>query len=167
MTANKKSKISKKSPNDKLNRLRSLSNLLDNAVAIPGTSYKVGIDPLLGLIPGGGDIASSALSAYIVFSAGMMGAPREILVQMVFNIFLDTFAGVVPVVGDLFDVAWKANMKNMQLLEEHFGKPELANTKKVSKGFIFFLIGAVMLVAIAVAVFSAWVITLLFRAIVG
>lgn len=167
MTSNKDSKNSKNSQDAALIRLRNLSNILDNAVAIPGTSYKIGLDPIIGLIPGGGDIASSALSAYIVFSAGMLGAPPAILVQMVINILLDTFAGIIPVIGDLFDVAWKANVKNMELLEVHFGKPQPASTKKASKGFIFLLVGIVMLVAIAVAAVSALLVTLLFRAIAG
>jgi hypothetical protein len=107
-----------------LRRLRQISHLLDNAIPIPGTRYRIGLDPILGLIPGGGDLISSIFAGYVVFKAAQLGAPRETLVQMAANIVFDTVAGTVPVAGDLLDVTWKANVKNIELLDAHLGSPE-------------------------------------------
>ncbi len=102
-----------------IERLRTISHLLDNAITIPGTDYGVGIDPLLGLLPVGGDLMSTIFSAYMVVEAAQLDLPRESLIRMAINLILDTLAGTVPVVGDLFDVAWKANTRNMELIETH------------------------------------------------
>jgi hypothetical protein len=100
-------------------RLRRLSRLLDNAIRIPGTGLRFGLDPIIGLIPGGGDTVGMVLSSAIVLEAARMGASKSVLGQMAFNILLETVAGIVPVVGDFFDVAWKSNVKNIALLEDH------------------------------------------------
>ncbi len=92
----------------KINSLRRLSQLLDNAIPIPGTKYRFGLDPILGLIPGGGDTIAGALGAYIIMEAARMGIPRKVLGKMIGNILFDSLVGTVPVLGDLFDVAWKA-----------------------------------------------------------
>ncbi|MEQ8960732.1 MAG: DUF4112 domain-containing protein, partial [Coleofasciculus sp. C2-GNP5-27] len=86
-----------------LRRLRRLSNLLDNAIPIPGTPWRFGLDPVLGLLPGAGDFLGTAFSAYIVLEAARIGIPRSLLGQMVINILLDTVIGSVPVVGDIAD----------------------------------------------------------------
>ncbi|MBD1939602.1 DUF4112 domain-containing protein [Microcoleus sp. FACHB-68] len=147
-------------------RLRQLSHLLDNAVGIPGTRYRIGLDPLLGLLPGGGDIAGAVLSGYIVYSAAKLGLPREALVQMVSNILFETFAGTVPVLGDLVDVTWKANTKNVALLESHLNVPQ-PNSKKADKWFVFMLLAGLMLVVIAVAGLSVFLISLVVRLFTG
>ncbi|MEM7135801.1 MAG: DUF4112 domain-containing protein [Myxococcota bacterium] len=102
-----------------LGRLRSLSRLLDNAVRIPGTNYRVGLDPLIGLIPGGGDVVGGLLSMYIVLEAARMGVPRAKLGRMGANVLWELGVGTVPIIGDLFDVTWKANARNVAILEEH------------------------------------------------
>jgi hypothetical protein len=99
--------------------LQRLSFLLDNAIAIPGTSFRIGLDPLIGLVPGGGDILSAILSGYIVAEASRLGASRTILLQMATNIVLESALGTVPLLGDVFDAGWKANAKNVRLLEDH------------------------------------------------
>jgi hypothetical protein len=104
-------------------RLRNLSYWLDNAIAIPGTRFRFGLDPIIGLLPGGGDTAGLLLSSYIVLEAARLGASKSMLSQMAFNILLETIAGTVPVAGDLFDAAWKSNVRNMQLLEDHLRLP--------------------------------------------
>jgi hypothetical protein len=96
-----------------------LARLLDEAIAIPFTRIRIGLDPIIGIIPGGGDMAGLVLSGLIIMEAAGMGAPKGLLSQMVFNVLLESIAGVVPVVGDLFDVAWKSNVKNIRLLEDH------------------------------------------------
>lgn len=103
----------------RVQRLRRLSHLLDNAIVIPGTGYRIGLDPIIGLIPGGGDTLGMIFSSAIVMESARMGASKPVLQQMVFNILLETVAGTVPVVGDIFDVTWKSNIRNMALLEDH------------------------------------------------
>jgi hypothetical protein len=108
----------------KMQRLRRLSFLLDSAIQIPGTPYRVGLDPIIGLIPGGGDTAGLVLSAFIVLEAAQMGASKSTLSNMAFNILLETVAGTVPGLGDLFDAAWKSNVRNIKLLEQHLDLPQ-------------------------------------------
>ncbi|BAZ45597.1 hypothetical protein NIES4102_26230 [Chondrocystis sp. NIES-4102] len=148
----------------KLNRLRRISRILDNAIAIPGTKIRLGIDPILGLLPGGGDTVSGGLSAYIVVEAARMGLPREVLWQMVGNIILDSVAGTIPVVGDLFDVGWKSNVRNIALLEKHI---EVAESSKSDRLFIFGLIVLLVLIIVgfaAITVFTvSWIWGLIFQ----
>jgi hypothetical protein len=105
----------------RLERLRNFSRLLDNAIAIPGTNYRVGLDPILGLIPGGGDTIGLIFSCLVVYEASRLGANKKTLGQMTFNILLEAVVGTVPGVGDFFDVVWKSNARNIQLLDEHLG----------------------------------------------
>lgn len=111
-----------------LNRIRTLSRLMDNAIRIPGLGYRIGLDPILGLVPGGGDLVSAAFSAYIIFLATRFGLPRQVLNRMIFNVGLEAVIGLVPVVGDLFDSAYKSNIRNLALLEQHLqaADPELS-----------------------------------------
>ena len=145
----------------KVRQLRKLSDLLDNAIRVPGTSLGVGLDPVLGLIPGGGDVLGGLISVYIVFSAAKMGLPKEILTRMASNIVFDSLVGILPVFGDLFDVAWKANSKNMDLLESHLESPQVS--KKADSSFIFLLLGGLILFVIAIAVLGFVIISLLVK----
>lgn len=133
----------------KVNKLRRISHLLDNAIPIPGTKFRFGIDPILGLLPGGGDTVSGILSAYIVVEAARMGLPRKILGTMVQNIVIDSLAGIVPIVGDLFDVSWKANVKNIALLEKYL---EIAEQSKSDR---LFILGLILILAIIVLGFAS------------
>jgi hypothetical protein len=110
----------------RMQRLRRLSFLLDNAIQIPGTSHRIGLDPIIGLIPGGGDTAGLVLSAFIVLEAAQLGASKSTLSTMALNILLETMAGTLPGLGDLFDATWKSNSRNLQLLEQHFELPHPA-----------------------------------------
>ncbi|MDJ1184165.1 DUF4112 domain-containing protein [Roseofilum casamattae] len=150
--------------NTRVERLRSLSNLLDNAIAIPGSNYRVGIDPLIGLLPGGGDFLSSALSAYIVIEATRFGLPKETLGRMVMNVLIDTFVGIIPVLGDLYDVTWKANSLNVQLLEDHLENP--SSSKKADRGFVALIIITLVSIIIGITafgVFMLWVLQIVLR----
>ena len=148
-----------------LKRLRRISHVLDNAIPIPGTKFRFGIDPILGLIPGGGDTVSAFFAAYIVWESATLGLPKEVLIRMFSNILFDTFAGSVPIAGDLFDVAWKANAKNVALLEEHLKLPE--TTEKADKWFLFFLlIGLILFVAVVGAI-SLLIVSFFFNLITG
>lgn len=101
---------------EELSRLRDLAELLDSAIPLPG-GYRIGLDGLVGLIPGIGDAVGACAGAYIVIRAAQMGASTATLVRMIWNVILETLVGAVPVVGDVFDFAWKANNRNVALLE--------------------------------------------------
>ncbi|NET59629.1 MAG: DUF4112 domain-containing protein [Symploca sp. SIO2E6] len=135
-----------------LRHLRQLSHLLDNAIPIPGTPYRFGLDPILGLLPGGGDFLSTIFSAYIVFKAAQIGISRSLLQQMVLNILVDTLSGTVPFLGDLVDVAWKANVKNIKLLEEHWDVPQAP--QKTDWWFLVLLLGGLFLIMMVVVAIS-------------
>ncbi|MEG4117213.1 DUF4112 domain-containing protein [Microcoleus sp. N9_B4] len=148
-----------------LRRLRRISHLLDNAIPIPGTKYRIGLDPILGLIPGGGDVISSIFAGYVVFKSAQMGVPQETLVKMAANIVFDTVAGTVPVAGDLLDVAWKANVKNIELLDTHLGSPEQG--KKADWLFVAALLLGLILIVGGVIFLSVMLFGWLFQVITG
>ncbi len=149
-----------------LRRLRRLSYILDRAIPIPGTPYRFGIDPILGLLPGGGDFIGMVLSAYIVFESARFGLPRETLVQMVTNIILDAVLGSIPVLGDLGDVVWKANAKNLALLEEHLDLPQ-PRRQRVDWLFLALLLGGLFLIVIAIGIVSLLLLRWLLGAVLG
>lgn len=103
----------------RLERLRSFTRVMDDGFRIPGTRFRVGLDPLLGLVPGAGDVVGAVLAGAIVIEAVRRRVPGPTLVRMAFNIAIDTGLGTVPLVGDVFDAVWKANRKNLDLLERH------------------------------------------------
>ena len=102
-----------------LQRTRLVARLLDSAIPVPRTNYRIGLDSIVGLLPVSGDVVTGVIGLYIVAEAGLVGAPRNVLGRMVFNILVDTLIGSVPAIGDLFDAAWKANLKNVELFEEY------------------------------------------------
>src|SRR6516164_4896079 len=99
-------------------RIDALATLLDTALVIPGTSVRFGLDALIGLFPVVGDIITTALSLFIVYEAYQLGAPGHVVVRMLGNVALDGVFGAVPLVGDAFDVLWRANRRNVRLLQE-------------------------------------------------
>ena len=102
-------------------RMRFVANLLDDSIRVPGTEFRIGIDPILGILPGAGDAVAAALSVYIVLESARLGVPFLTLLRMMANVTLDFAIGSVPVVGTLFDAAWKANQTNVELAVEHLG----------------------------------------------
>ncbi|WP_435183182.1 DUF4112 domain-containing protein [Halobellus sp. EA9] len=107
----------------RLARVRRLSRALDSAVAIPGTNVRVGLDPVLGLLPGVGDAAAGALSAYVIAEAAALGVPRATLARMCLHVLVDAVVGSLPLVGDAFDAVWRANDRNVRLLEARLDDP--------------------------------------------
>ena len=106
-------------PASRTRRVRVLAKLLDNSLSIPGTPWKIGFDPIVGLIPGIGDLIGAVLSGYIVLEAVRLEVPAFTLARMLVNIGIDTVLGAVPGIGDVFDAAWKSNLMNVALLERH------------------------------------------------
>jgi hypothetical protein len=131
-----------------IERLRALTRLLDNAIQIPGTRFRVGLDALIGLVPGIGDALGAMSSAFIIYQAARMGASGPTLVRMLGNVALDTIVGGVPLLGDLFDAGWKANTRNLALLESHLERP--AATRRSSRRTLWLIGGALVLLLVGV-----------------
>ena len=100
-------------------RLDALSKLLDSAFVLPGTNIRFGLDGIIGLVPGIGDLVSTALSSYLIWEARRLGLPRWKIARMIANVAFDGAVGIVPFVGDAFDVLFKANRRNMRIIREH------------------------------------------------
>jgi hypothetical protein len=105
----------------RLTRLRRLAWLIDAAFRVPGTRFRFGLNSLIGLTPAAGDALLAAVSLYIVWEARALGVPRPKLMKMLANVGVETLAGTVPIVGDLFDMTFKANLRNLAIIEDQFG----------------------------------------------
>jgi hypothetical protein len=132
----------RRSSSTSLERIRRLAWLLDNSLPIPGTRWRIGLDPLLGLIPGLGDLIGAALSGWILLEGARLGAGRSTLLRMLWNVLVETVVGAIPLLGDLFDAGWKANAKNVALLERHLASPELQRTQ--DRAFVGVLMGGLL-----------------------
>jgi len=126
-------------------RLRSLARLLDSAIRIPGTGIRLGLDSIVGLFPGVGDVAGAAMSGYIVLAAARMGVTPAVVTRMILNLGVDTLVGSVPLLGDLFDVGFKANTRNAALLDRHLAEP--VAVRKSSRLAVLAAIGGIVLLA--------------------
>lgn len=122
-----------------------LSWLLDESITLPG-GYKIGLDGLLGLIPGVGDLISSGLSSVIIFKAYKQSVPKVVLFRMMINVLIDTLVGAIPVVGDLFDFVWKANVMNSKLLDSYHHNPEKTQEHSIVTAMLFMLIAAIIVI---------------------
>ncbi|MGF1479591.1 MAG: DUF4112 domain-containing protein [Cyanophyceae cyanobacterium] len=116
-----------------LQRIRRLSRLMDTAIGIPGTKFRIGLDPILGLVPGAGDLVSTAFSAYIILLAARFNLPRSALKKMIFNVALESVVGTVPLIGDAFDAVYKSNIRNLAILEEHLTATDLVDETTVEE----------------------------------
>ena len=104
---------------ERLKRLDRLARVMDAAIAIPGTRISLGADAVVGLVPGVGDLLAKIASAYILYEAHQMGIPKHKLLRMGGNVLIDLVFGAVPVAGDVFDVFWRANLRNMKIVRDH------------------------------------------------
>jgi hypothetical protein len=118
-------------------RLNFLAWLLDSSIPIPGTRFTVGLDALIGLFPFIGDLLGVVASSYILAQANRMGVGRAILARMAFNVAIEGVVGIVPIAGDVFDAAWKANQKNVRLLDAWAERPHA--TRRASRLFLALL----------------------------
>ena len=128
-----------------LELLRRWARIFDSAFRIPGTNMRFGIDPLIGLVPGVGDLASPILSMFMVWHGARLRVPKVVLARMVLNALIDVAAGIVPVVGDLFDFGWKATAWNLALLERH----AMPGQRASSGDYVFVILCLVLLAAAA------------------
>jgi hypothetical protein len=126
-------------------------------VRSPGTRLSFGLDSILGLLPAGGDIAGGLVSCYALVLATRLGAPPSVIVRMVLNIGIDTLVGTVPLLGDLFDVGWKANRKNLLLLERYETAPEAV--RRSSVGVVILALVLLIALLVAAAMFGVWIIS--------
>lgn len=150
-------------PSPQIERLRTMSRLLDNAFTVPGTRIRFGLDPLIGLVPGVGDAIGAIFSGYLILQASRLGAPRSVLMRMMANLGIDTVVGWVPFLGDVFDVGWKANTRNLALLEQHLERPAAA--RAASRRTLLLIAAALLLflvVIIALGVLLAQLVLSLF-----
>lgn len=129
-------------------RLRRLAWLLDNSIPLPG-GYRIGLDGLIGLVPGIGDAAGALVSSYLVVEAGRLGASKALLFRMAFNVLLEAVIGAIPFAGDLFDFAFKANLRNLRLLEQHTRDPagQTRSNRAVAAAII---VGVLVVVGLAI-----------------
>ena len=134
-------------------RLNRLAWLLDSSIPIPGTGLSIGVDALIGLFPVLGDLIGVALSGYIITEAHRLGASRAVLARMAFNVAVEGIVGMVPVAGDVFDAAWKANQRNVRLLDAWLARPHKA--ERGSRLFMAGLALALLLFLVACGVL-AW-----------
>jgi hypothetical protein len=128
--------------NPRLARMRFLSKLLDNSILLPG-GYRIGLDPIIGVIPGVGDLLASTLSFWLIYDAARLGLKKRILLLMMGNVLLESLFGTVPVLGDIVDAAWKANARNMRLVENHYSNATVPRPFAKMAGF---LIAALLLI---------------------
>ncbi len=146
-------------------KLTRLAWWLDSSIPIPGLKFRFGLDALLGLIPGVGDLAGTALSSIILIAAARRGAPASILLRMGVNIALEALIGIVPILGDVFDVVWKANQRNVRLLAEYGERP--ADVRRRSGWLMASLLAGVLALLAGVAFAAYWVLRWLLHAAQG
>jgi hypothetical protein len=136
----------------RLKRLRGLAWVLDRSISIGG-GRRIGIDPLIGLIPGAGDWIGAVLSLYVLSEAARMGLPVAVLARIAGNIAIEALVGAIPLAGDLFDFVWQANMRNLQLVEKHY-QPTLRPRSFRSIWLALGVFAAVILTFIGLAVYG-------------
>lgn len=138
--------------------LERLAWWLDAAIRVPGTRFRIGLDALIGLVPGLGDLIGAALSTYIVVAAARRGVPASVLTRMALNVGIETVVGAVPVAGDLFDAYWKANQRNVRLVREYESRPRrtLRGSRVVVALWISAAIAALVVAAALVLAVLRW-----------
>lgn len=112
-------------------RAREFARIMDSAFRVPGTRFRFGLDPILGLVPGLGDAIGGGFGFYLLVQAFRAGAPPVVMIRMFANIAADLVLGAVPLLGDLFDAGFKANLRNLGLLERYQASPEATRTRSL------------------------------------
>jgi len=148
-----------------LARLRAITQLFDNAFVVPGTRWRFGVDALFGLIPGLGDIAGALVAVYALHVARGLRAPGAVQLHMLGNIALDALIGTVPIIGDLFDFVFKAQTRNLALLDAWLETPH-ATERRSRRGVVLIPL-AVLTVFILLTVLGVWMLYLAFNWLLG
>jgi hypothetical protein len=143
----------------RLDRLRRLGYLLDNSIAIPGTRYRIGLEAIIGLVPGLGDLVGGGFSAWLILQAARLGAPPSLLARMGWNLLVDAAVGAIPLLGDLFDAGFKANIRNLALLERHVEGPAVSH--RASRRFMAILALLLVLLLVGAATLAVLLVQLL------
>lgn len=143
-------------------RIARLAWLLDNSIPLPGTRFRIGLDAIVGLIPGLGDLVGVLLSSYIVREAARIGTPPSVLIRMALNVAVEGVVGLIPFLGDIFDAAWKANQRNLALLDAHFEDPR--GTVRSSRAFVALLVAALVAFIAVIAVLAVLITRLIWQA---
>lgn len=127
--------------NPSRSRVHRLAWLLDSSIRLPG-GFRIGVDGIIGLIPGVGDLVAAALSSYIIGSAARMGVPASMLIRMGMNVLLELVVGAIPLFGDIFDFVFKANERNVRLIDAHLDEPHAnrAQSRWIVASVIAFLL---------------------------
>jgi hypothetical protein len=144
-----------------LERLRAITRVFDQAFAIPGTKWRFGVDALFGLVPGLGDIAGGLVAVYALRVARNLGAPPAVQMHLLSNIALDALVGMVPIAGDLFDFAFKAQTRNLALLDAYAAAPHLA-ARRSRRGLVITAVATVVVFATLTAL-GLWMLFILFH----
>ncbi len=148
----------------RLQRIRFLARMLDTCITLPG-GFRIGFDPIVGLIPGIGDFLGGAFSFYLVYEAARLGIPTGVLLRMCGNVVVELLVGEIPLLGDIFDAVWKANARNVRLVELHHhpAQPERSGNTMVCGLVLIFLLILCLMLAIALGVL--WLLISWFKAI--
>jgi hypothetical protein len=144
-------------------RLERLAWWLDSSIRVPRTNFRLGLDGLIGLIPGFGDVLGGVVSSYIIAEAARMGVPKSTLIRMAFNVLIEALIGLIPLVGDIFDIAWKANNRNVRLLQEYAQDTRRSTTK--NRVFVIVLIVVLLVLIVGIVWLGIAIITWLVQAI--
>jgi hypothetical protein len=139
-------------------RIGRMTHLLDELIEVPGTSIKLGLDPVIGLIPVAGDALSALAGGWVILEASRFGLPRVVLARMVVNLALDLGIGAIPLLGDAYDLLFRSNSRNLALFRKHALDPA-ASTRGEQALFIglgLLIVGIVWLVVMAMSTFLGW-----------
>lgn len=137
-------------------KFKEFAELLDSKFTIPNTNIRFGIDPLLGLIPGAGDLVGGVISLYFLILAALKGGKASVLGRMFINILLDLLIGSIPILGEVFDVYWKANLRNAEILKELEEDPE--RTTSESRLWVWFIVIQFLVIIIGILVLFTWLV---------
>lgn len=163
-SSRKNSETAIENTHEKGKRLRRLAWFLDDAIPLPG-GYRVGADGFIGIIPGIGDVAGAVLSTYILREAALIGVPKSTLLHMAYNIAIESVVGLIPIVGDIFDFAWKSNQRNIKLLNAYLDSPR--DSTKSSRLFVFGMTAGVIAFIVGIGALGIMILRWVFQLVVG
>ncbi|MDD5201461.1 MAG: DUF4112 domain-containing protein [Terrimicrobiaceae bacterium] len=146
---------------------RLIAWLLDDLIPIPGTRFRIGLDPIIGLIPGFGDSSTAVLSSMILLHGLRAGVPRIVLVRMALNVLINSLVGAIPGAGDLFSAFFKSNRRNYELLERHGGGSASGSSTAADWAFVTALIAGLLLIVIAASIGVAFLAFHLFKLLIA